>query len=205
MIKDSVDVKTTAFESLFRPHGADLAKRVRDHHERHGGVSRFEKMPLYLGWAGLDESSELAETYCRRFSDLVLQAVIDSPWVPGAREYLQGSSIRQYFILVSATPQGEIEEIVSRLGIAGCFREIHGAPIGKSAAVQDVMLRHSVAPGDALLIGDADADLAAATENGIAFLLRRTSLNKHLQERGDIDAFDDFRSWAGVAAPVTIR
>ena len=50
VIKDSVEVKAAAFERLFLPYGAEIARRVRQHHEAHGGMSRFDKVPLYLAW-----------------------------------------------------------------------------------------------------------------------------------------------------------
>ncbi len=205
VIKDSVEVKSNAFEALFRPHGAGLASRVREHHERNGGVSRYEKIPLYLGWAGVPVSIPVVEEYCRRFSELALQNVIESPWVPGVREYLEQHYERQYFVVVTATPQKEIEEILHRLGIGGYFHEAYGAPTSKSAAVGAVMLRSNVARDQVLMIGDAETDVTAARENGIAFLLRRTPLNRHLQAGDGLHLCDDFTPWAGVQARVATQ
>ena len=105
VIKDSVNVKTEAYTSLFLPYGHEVATRVRQHHEVNGGVSRFDKIPLYLLWAGELATPERIDEFCTRFSLLVLQKVIDSPWVPGVREYLLLNSGIQYFVLVTATPQ----------------------------------------------------------------------------------------------------
>jgi beta-phosphoglucomutase-like phosphatase (HAD superfamily) len=63
VIKESVGVKTEAYTRLFEPFGAAVAARVREHHEAHGGMSRFEKLPLYLGWAGRSSSPEEIEHY----------------------------------------------------------------------------------------------------------------------------------------------
>ena len=122
VIKDSVSVKSDAFERLFAPFGAELAARVRLHHESNGGMSRYEKFPLYLRWAGLEASEAEVARYCGLFAAAVRQAVIDSPWVPGAREYLQSNQWRQRFVLVTATPQDEIEDILAALGLASCFQ-----------------------------------------------------------------------------------
>lgn len=181
VIKDSVDVKTRAFEALFLPFGADLAARVRANHEANGGVSRFDKIPLYLGWAGIPASPARIEEFCCRFSELVLQAVIDSPWVAGVPGYLKAHCHDQFFVLVTATPQGEIEHIVRTLGIADCFREIHGAPTSKSEAIAGVLQHRGVDRNETLMLGDAETDLWAARANAIPFLLRRTDLNRNLQ------------------------
>jgi len=183
VIKDSVAVKSAAFEHLFAPFGADVAARVRLHHERNGGMSRYQKLPLYLQWAGQRASPADVARYCELFSAAVQQAVIDSPWVPGAREYLLANHARQAFVLVSATPCAEMEHILQVLELHGCFREVHGAPTSKMQAIQSVLARWSCPAADAILIGDADSDYAAATATGIHFLLRRTALNQSLQRQ----------------------
>ena len=183
VIKDSVDVKGAAFERLFAPFGDGVAARVRRHHEQHGGVSRYEKLRLYLRWAGEPASDAQVESYCERFSAAVRQAVIDSDWVPGAREYLDENHDRQTLILVSATPQQELEGIVSAVGGAHWFRAIHGAPVAKADAIARSLTQLRCEPRDCLLIGDADSDHEAAARTGIAFLLRRTMFNAALQRR----------------------
>lgn len=191
VIKDSVDVKTKAYEALFLPYGVEVAARVRAHHEANGGMSRFDKIPLYLGWAGLPVSDDRARMFCAQFSEMVLQGVIDAPWVGGARDYLLQHCGRQYFILITATPQEEIEFIIDRLGIIHCFREIYGAPKGKSEVVADVLQRLKIDRDQALIIGDAETDLLAARTNAIPFLLRRTAINQNLQASYDGPQFDD--------------
>lgn len=181
VIKDSVDVKTNAFKNLFLQFGEDIVMRVKHHHESHGGVSRFDKIPLYLGWVGESASKARVDAFCQRFSDEVVQAVIDSPWVPGVREYLLQCCAEQYFVLVTATPKEEIEQILTALDLAHCFREVYGAPINKSDAIKSVLTGLRCAPEQSLMIGDAATDLRAAQVNGVPFLLRRTSINQSVQ------------------------
>jgi phosphoglycolate phosphatase-like HAD superfamily hydrolase len=58
VIKESVEAKSAAFVHLFEGFGDDVSKRVRSHHEANGGMSRFEKIPMYLGWAGEKETQK---------------------------------------------------------------------------------------------------------------------------------------------------
>jgi phosphoglycolate phosphatase-like HAD superfamily hydrolase len=183
VIKDSVDVKGGAFERLFAKYGEELATRVRRHHEQHGGVSRYEKLRLYLDWAGEPASDAQVDRYCELFSAAVRQAVIDSKWVPGVREYLLENHARQTFILITATPQQEIEDIVRALGAAAWFRRIYGAPLAKAVAIEQALTDFNCPSNDALVIGDSDADHDAAMRTGVAFLLRRTAFNVALQSR----------------------
>jgi phosphoglycolate phosphatase-like HAD superfamily hydrolase len=180
VIKESVEVKTQAYTRLFGGFGSACAARVREHHERYGGMSRFVKIPLYLEWAGVAPTRAETQRYCELFAKLVHRAVIDAAWVAGAREYLEANHERQRCVLVTATPQQEIEDILQELGIAAWFREVHGAPIEKGRAIAAALRRFKCVARDALLIGDSMADYEAAMDAGIAFLLRRTELNRSL-------------------------
>jgi len=182
VIKDSVEVKSDAFERLFLPYGAKIARRVRQHHEANGGMSRFEKLPLYLRWAGEITSPAKVEEFCLHFSSAVRQAVIDAPWVPGVQEFLLTQHVRQAFILTTATPGDEIEEILENLALTRCFREIHGAPKSKSEAIRETLLRWQCPPERTLMVGDSTSDLKAAKTNNVPFLLRKTPFNRTLRE-----------------------
>jgi phosphoglycolate phosphatase-like HAD superfamily hydrolase len=181
VVKDSVTAKSRAYEGLFESRGPELGARVRRHHELNGGVSRFDKIPLYLEWAGLAPTAEAVARYCEMFAEEVTRSVVESPWVPGAREYLEKHCGRQHFFLVTGTPQTEMQGIVKTLGIDHCFREIHGAPAGKEEAVGSVLRRWRIDAAQSLLIGDSESDLSAAKSNGVRFMLRRTPQNAALQ------------------------
>jgi phosphoglycolate phosphatase-like HAD superfamily hydrolase len=196
VIKESVNVKTEAYVRLFEPFGRAVGERVREHHERHGGMSRFEKIPLYLSWAGQSEMQEEVSRYCDSFGTNVYRAVLECPWVPGVREYLANHYQRQIFILVSATPCGELRRILDALEIAGYFREVYGAPVSKTAAIASALARHQCLPTEALSIGDSMSDYEAAMANRIEFLLRRTPLNAEVQQDHKGRQCDDFKEWA---------
>jgi len=177
VIKDSVEVKTKAFEMLFKKFGGEMATRVVKHHTENGGMSRFDKFPLYLEWAGIKCTPEILHQYCSDFAALVEDAVVNSAWVEGIEKILNGNT-DQLYILVTATPQDEIMRILNRLSIASCFAAIFGAPIAKAEGILLSLEKFSIQPEEALMIGDARADLAAAQKCGIDFLLRRTPENE---------------------------
>ena len=183
VIKDSVEVKSDAFESLFLPFGEEISKKVRRHHEKHGGMSRFDKLPMYLDWAGLESTQRIVDQYADKFSQFVKQKVIDSSWVDGIKEYLQEHYDKQYFFLVTATPQLEIEYILDQLKIKLYFQKVIGSPIGKGKAVESLLKEYDIDPIQAIMVGDSISDYKAAESNHVAFVLRRTSLNEKLQQK----------------------
>lgn len=191
VIKDSIEVKSDAFEMLFSSFGRKVVSDVRIHHEKNGGVSRYEKIPLYLSWVDQTFDNEQVEQFFDRFSELVREGVLSSPWVKGVREYLDANYKDQTFILVTATPEEEIIDILEALRLKGYFREIHGAPKRKQDVVCDVLNRWRLRSDKALFIGDSVSDWKAATKNGVNFLLRRTSFNLSLQKHWGSLMFDD--------------
>ena len=193
VIKDSVAVKADAFEQLFLPFGKQLAKKVRLHHEEHGGMSRFDKFPLYLSWSSQEKSESLVNEYAKKFSTLVKQQVIDSRWVDGVLEYWQNNHENQQFFLVTATPQQEIEEIISELKIQYYFQQVIGSPTSKNRALKILLEKYTIDPEDSIMIGDSSSDYEAALANQVEFILRKTVLNKKLQEQLNCQMIEDFR------------
>lgn len=177
VIKDSVTVKSKAFVQLFEPYGHEVAEKVLFHHEANGGMSRFDKLPLYLQWAGEESSESRVNEFCDRFSRLTLQGVIDSPWVPGAENYLRNNPHQQAFVLVSATPKDELERILLTLDLRKCFIDVFGAPTSKKEAIRMTLATRGIDPHECIMIGDAKADLEAAQANHVPFLLRRHETN----------------------------
>ena len=192
VIKDSVLVKSDAFEKLFITFGEELAKKVKKHHEDNGGMSRYEKFPIYLSWAGKQKSDKLILDYEQQISKLVKQSVIESPWVKGVQEYLEINYEKQEFFLVTATPQNEIEDILMKLQISHFFKHIIGSPMSKQDGVESLIKDYDIKIDHAIMIGDSMSDYSAAIDNNVNFILRKTSLNKKLQKQLKCKMIDDF-------------
>lgn len=182
VIKESVDVKTKAFQSLFVEYGTEVTDKVRLHHEANGGMSRFEKLPIYLDFANVAPTSEKLDTLCAKFSDLVLDGVVNSPWIPGVETFIRSNPNQQVFIVISATPTEELLEIIGRLDLDSRFESIFGAPTSKAEAIKSSLVRLSVPAADAVMIGDASVDLDAAFLNKVPFILRKHSSNSKFAE-----------------------
>jgi len=180
VIKDSVDLKTAAFTDLFPNAPGYVLKKISKHHLANGGMSRFEKIPLYLEWAGLNVDDATVANYCSAFSKKVCQAVIHSKWVPGVLEYLKNNHLLQRFVLITGTPQIEIKFILSELNIDNYFCEIYGSPHKKDATTYLVMNKYKINPKEAVFIGDSLDDFRAATINNISFILRLRGNNLRL-------------------------
>ena len=192
VIKDSVSVKSDAFEELFLPFGSDVAKKIRMHHEDNGGMSRFDKLPIYLNLAGEKNSTDSISKYEKQFSKLVMNRVINSPWVEGVLEYIKTNYKAQKFFLITATPQKEIEEILKKLEISKYFKKVIGSPTNKKDAIKIILSNENINLDDSIMIGDSCSDYEAAKENNVFFVFRKTDLNKKLQKKLKCQMIENF-------------
>ena len=178
VIKDSVEVKTNAFRELFRSFGEEVMDKVTMHHVNNGGMSRFKKIPIYLSYAGIEPSENIINEFCNQFAILVEDAVVNSNWVPGVLQVINNcKKENQHFVLVTATPQDEIERILTRLNILRLFSNIFGSPMTKYDAINVCLKLYNVNSKESIMIGDSIADFEASQKTGSDFLLRRTPEN----------------------------
>jgi phosphoglycolate phosphatase-like HAD superfamily hydrolase len=193
VIKESVSVKTDAFVELFKSYGDNVCNKVKQHHIENGGMSRFDKIPLYLKWSNEEPTSAKVDEICAKFSRIVKNKVIKSAWVPGVEKFLCSNKEKYIFIMVSATPQGELEDICKSLKLDKFFSEIYGSPTTKSNSIKMSINNYNIPPEECLMIGDARADIDAANENNISFIFRRHQYNQNLYIDTNTQVINDFK------------
>ena len=194
VIKESLSIKTDAFEKIFKPYGGIISNKVKKHHIENGGMSRFEKIPLYLKWSGVEPSTKKVKEMCSLFSKTVKNRVINSAWVPGVEAFIKKNKKKFIFVVVSATPQDEIIDICKSLKVDNCFSKIYGSPTSKSIAIKESILNYGILPEKCLMIGDAMSDFQAAKQNNINFLFRRHKYNQNLKISFEYSEINDFKN-----------
>ena len=192
VIKDSVEIKSNIFGKLFKDFGVDLVQKVKTHNDNNGGMSRYEKIPMYMEWAGIAPNNEVLNKYLEEFSTLTMKKVIDSEWIPGVLPYLKKNYNRQLFFILTATPQEDIEIITSELKIKDLFIDIIGSPTKKSKALQQLLNENSIRASTAVMIGDSYEDYDAAKFNSVPFVLKKNIQNKNLQKNYNLTMIENF-------------
>ena len=180
VIKDSVSAKALAFEKLFSSYGKKIAKKVKEHHLKNEGISRFKKIPIYLSWINEDLSKKNINKFCNNYKKIVFTKVILSPWVPGVKKFLKKNPYKQIFALVSATPDKEIKEIISKLKINKYFKIAKGSPTEKSKLIKIILKKYNIKSDEAIMIGDTKNDYIAAKINNIEFIFKKSKFNMNI-------------------------
>ena len=174
VVVESGEIKTLAFANLYRDYGETIMSAVARYHVLHGGMSRYHKF-RYFQETLLEKpplTAEEEQHLDRRFSELVLEAVIASDPVPGAAELIRREAARIPLFVASGTPETELNTIVVRRGLASYFTAVRGSPTPKQKLIADILSAHALLPERVLMIGDALIDYQSAHLNNVAFLGR---------------------------------
>lgn len=173
VVVESVAIKTNAFAKLFNQEGEEVVRQVVDYHLRNTGVSRFDKFRyIYKEILNRKLTEDDFHNLCRRFSDLVVNEVVNAGYVEGAKEFLDRYSGIYKCFIASATPTDELVEIISRRKMSDYFKGIYGAPRKKNEILKEIMNKTGLLPDEIVFIGDAISDYMAAKDNNANFIAR---------------------------------
>jgi len=193
VISDSFNIKTEAFYKIYLPFGEDVASKAKNHHIQHGGMSRFEKFKHYhKNFLNIDLTEKEIEKLAGQFSELVLQGVIDTPFVNGFTTFIEKHATDMDYWIISGTPDAEIKYIAEKKGVANWFKGIHGSPVNKDEWVKTILKKFNLEPAKIIFLGDATADHDASLNNGLGFALREHRDNLELFENYAGVRFKDF-------------
>ncbi|NQT71159.1 MAG: HAD family hydrolase [Chloroflexi bacterium] len=188
VIVESEEIKNQAFKDLFNDYPQHL-DQIMNYHLTHKTTSRYEKFEYIVTHILRETYDEAKATDIdSRFSPLIRQRIIECPYVPGAEDFLSYFSSKLPLYLVSATPQGELENIIGARKIAQYFKKIYGNPWQKTDAIQKIMREEEITPEAVVYIGDTKNDLRVAEQLGVVFLGR---VNQQPFDNAGIIAYDD--------------
>jgi phosphoglycolate phosphatase-like HAD superfamily hydrolase len=173
VIVESVDIKTEAFAKLFAKEGKEAVKEIVNYHLNNTGVSRYDKFKFIykeILHRPLDNEKFLA--LCDKFSQLVVDSVVKAPYTKGVRGFLENNASEYQLFVISATPQEEMKRIIRERKMTHFFKRVYGAPIKKTDAVQDILIKEEIKSNNILYVGDSMSDYIAAKNNALNFVAR---------------------------------
>lgn len=171
VILDSVNVKTSAFESLYASYGKNIQQKVRNHHLQNGGISRFEKFKHYHKlFLGKNIDNKQLDNLADKFSKLVFNEVCNSNFIDGAFEFLKSVSKSYLTFICTGTPQSEIELILQKKSLNQFFNDIYGSPKSKESIINEIISKYNLSNQEIIFIGDAMTDYNAALRTNVKFI-----------------------------------
>ncbi len=171
-IVESVGIKDWAFETLFKEY-PDRLNEIMKYHLSHNATVRFEKFKYITeNILGQRYDEEIERKLSSGFSKLVLERIVQCPYVPGAEEFLNYFEGKVPLYLISASPSEELERILKARNLSKYFKRIYAVPWVKTDAIQEILNKEGVSPEEAVFIGDAFEDYQAARLTNVAFIGR---------------------------------
>ena len=167
---DSVEVKGETFVQTFDDFPRS-AEKVLEFHRAHGGLTREIKIRQILESLG-NESPADSEISNRvsRFSDLVVQRVIDAAEIPGTYKFLSEWSNRCPLYAVSATPGEELQRIMLARGLVPFFQSVRGWPPEKFELISQEIASRRFKASECIFVGDSNEDHQAARRASVPFI-----------------------------------
>ena len=194
VILDSGRIKTEAFPLIFDfiPEHHDA---ILDYHIQNQGLSRYEK----IDWVyrelldkPLEESKK--KELGQKFSDIVLDKVLEAPFINGAKELLQFLINRELpSFVASGTPEDELRLIVEKRGLDKYFNGVYGSPTKKPEIVRHIEKKWNIACAEMLFLGDASTDYNSARITGTDFVPVQSDEMKDYWKLVGLEAIDDLK------------
>lgn len=177
VLVESSRIKDEAFRAVFSTypnHAAD----AYNYHRNNLTQPRDQKF-RHLVETLLQRSGDeaLIHALSARFSSMVTNRIGSAPEVPGSTRFLKRFSEGIPIFVASVTPQAELEHLLRVRGWSPYVRRCYGdPPTPKPRAVARALEEAACFPEDAVVVGDAPSDLAAARLNGVPFLGRDSGI-----------------------------
>lgn len=192
VLAESMNVKTEAFEQLFKPYGDEVTKKVIKHHIENGGISRYKKIKYYYShFLNKEISDYKLEEIAKKFSDIVVNKVIVSEWVGGVKDFLEKYYNKIDLYIVSGTPQKEMELIIKKRNMEKYFKGIYGSPDTKPVITKRIIKQNKYNKKNVIYIGDCLSDYNDSIEADIPFLGRVTDKENPIFPE-EVDIISDF-------------
>ncbi|MHC9543616.1 MAG: HAD family hydrolase [Vulcanimicrobiota bacterium] len=176
VILESAQIKTEAFRELFSRRCPEHLDAIVAYHLDNVGISRYVKFRhIYEAILHLPYTEDVEKLLGDEFAEIVLDRVLEAPFVDGALEFLREKSLQYDCFVASGTPEEELLLIVERRGLARFFKEVHGTPRKKVDIIEGILACHQYERHEVVFIGDGESDLRAATEADVPFIARLSS------------------------------
>lgn len=199
VIVESTEIKTQAFEEMFKRHPRHL-DAIKAYHQKHLGMSRYKKFAwIYKRLLKKPLSKRKLKALGVRYSEIVVEKVLRAPFVPGALETLANCRAAGVPVfIISGTPQKELLRIIEQRELGPFVTRAWGSPTEKSAAIRKIRALYRIRSGDMLFIGDGLFDYQAAKKEGVPFIARRSRGEPVDWSRLGVPSIADLTPLAGI-------
>jgi len=194
VVLESTSVKTESFGELFESYGLDVKSQVVQLHLRNRGLSRHEKFKMiYRDILDKTINEGIISDLAASFSDRVFKKLLKCSFVEGVQGFLERALTENHPVYVlSAAPQGELEQIIEHKNLRPYFQGVYGIPMTKVEAGRTILGQNRYDPKSVRFVGDSLHDYDAAMALNVVFIGRWVNEDPHAFPKG-VEVIRDFR------------
>jgi phosphoglycolate phosphatase-like HAD superfamily hydrolase len=180
VILNSNKIKTQAFYEVAKVYGHEPAQKLKEHHVKNGGISRYQKFEYLLtNILQKTVNKKEIEELLSNFSKEVNKALLVCEVAKGIKE-LRDKTRNTKWLIVSGGDQSELREIFKQRKLDGYFDGgIFGSPDDKVTILENEIKKRNII-GKSLFLGDSMYDYKAArtVQMDFIFLSRWTEMSE---------------------------
>jgi phosphoglycolate phosphatase-like HAD superfamily hydrolase len=171
VIFNSNYLKSKAFADALPSEPYELVNSFVDYHQKHGGISRYEKFRYYFREMKKSPDVEKeSRNAIIRFATIVKKGLIECDYVPGVLEFVkEANSLGIPLFVVSGSDEKELIDVFRQRGILNLFEKTYGSPVNKEDNTAKVVKKISDR-SRGCFFGDSKSDYVAASKYGLDFV-----------------------------------
>ncbi len=171
VILDSNQLKIEAMKNALEAHFSDikLISECIDYFRNNFGKSRFHHVSYFLDSIlniEEDQKGEIEQLILKDFSKQCRSLYLIADLTPGFLAFLEQCKGKKY--VASGSQQSELRDVFAQRGLDVYFDGIFGSPTQKIEIIRHILDKEK--SSNAVVFGDAAADLEAAINNGCFFV-----------------------------------
>ena len=181
VLLETIQAKLQAYMDWMPQEHESLKETFAAHNRKSFGQSRgIQIRYLFEQLAGEGEVSDaFLDSEVERFSAICEPLCEAAPWAEGAQEFVDACKrAGSRTVVLSGTPQEELEGMLRQREAMGLFDWVMGFPITKEEGLQMVLEKYGVPANRILFIGDAQRDAEAAQAIGAHFVYRPSEADR---------------------------
>lgn len=177
VLAETNTIRIDGFKKLFSEQSKKDIDILVEFCVKNGGTSRYERIRFFYNEVLAKRISEEEINSCaNQYSLIVKEAVINSPSVLGADEFLYQNRNNFTFALVSGSDQSELIEVCRERGVLDFFEEVLGSPVDKHVNLKNLVQKKKWNKRKCIYIGDSITDFEAAKFASIDFIARDSGM-----------------------------
>lgn len=168
VLVDSNHIKAEAFQNFYNknPKYHEISQFLTEK----SGLSRFEKFSFIENEILGNNYSIKESTLLSKFSEMVMNKVINAKWIDGAIDFLDTAKNKVPMYVVSAAPQEELLIIIKKRELVNYFNFVYGSPKSKVDNIKTIIKQNKYDNNKVLMVGDAIEDYQSSIASNIFFI-----------------------------------